>query len=77
MQVQKVRIQYGEQGIMSIAEVSVLDWKGSNLALNKLATQSSVDSDFEALKAVNGDFDDKTQTYEEEGEYHLFDVSVS
>ena len=56
--------------------MEVYDSTGTNVALNKVAVQSSTYSTFPASKAVNGALDDFSHTNQEQGESCFYD-SVS
>ena len=73
--VHKVRVQLEGRNHLHMREVQVFDTRGVNRALNKPATQSS---DYDghtwgpdlASKAVNGDLNDFSHTFNDAGMYH-------
>ena len=64
----KVRVQLKGQNYLHLTEVEIWDQNGTNVALNKTATQSSA---YDAGNALNGIFTDWTNTSFDPGEYHL------
>ena len=65
--VRKVRVQLEGSQYLHMSEVQVFDQNGSNVALNKPATQSSTETGSPASKAVNGDLTDASVTNWEAG----------
>ncbi len=68
MKTQYVRVQLLGMNWLHLAEVEVFDQNSVNVALNKVATQSSTAC--EASAAVDGDKDYLTHTRYDLGKYH-------
>ncbi len=70
----RVRVKLEGRNYLHMREVEVWGKNGTNVALNKAATQSSTVEDFGALRpasaAVNGIFTDRTHTDNDQGKYH-------
>jgi hypothetical protein len=60
--IRKVRVQLEGTDFLHMREVQVFDKNGLNVALNKVATQSSTFASWSASYAVNGNLNDLSHT---------------
>ena len=68
--VRKVRVQLEGSQYLHMSEVQVFDQNGSNVALNKPATQSSTETgSTSASNAANGILTDHSHTHLDQGKY--------
>ena len=63
----KVRVQLEGSNYVHMSEMQVFDKNGINVALNKVATQSSTITGYPASNAVNGNLEDFSHTDNEIG----------